>query len=112
MATEVEALDAALVERQRIVALLQMHAADIRSRGVTRLALFGSIARGDAGPASDVDLLIEVDPRVKFTLVDLAGLERSLTALLDRPVEFAFPGRLRERAGIWQRVQADALDVL
>jgi uncharacterized protein len=112
MAMEIEAPDAALVERERIVALLQMHADDIRSRGITRMALFGSTARGDAGPSSDVDLLIEVDPRVKFTLVDLAGLERLLTILLGRPVEFAFPGRLRERPRIWQRVQADALDVL
>ena len=112
MATDVKALDAALAERERIIALLQAHADDLRSRGVVRLALFGSTARGEAGPASDVDLLIEVDPEVKFTLVDLAGVERFLTALLGRPVEFAFPSRLRERPRIWQRVQADVLDVL
>jgi predicted nucleotidyltransferase len=99
-------------ERERVIALLRAHAADIKSRGVTRLALFGSIARGDAGPSSDVDLLIEVDPHACFTLVDLVGLERFLTDLLLRPVEFAFPGRLRERPPIWRRVQADALDVL
>jgi predicted nucleotidyltransferase len=112
MATDVKALDDSLAERERIIALLQAHADDLRSRGVVRLALFGSTARGEAGPASDVDLLIEVDPEVKFTLVDLAGVERFLTALLGRPVEFAFPSRLRERPRIWQRVQADALDVL
>jgi predicted nucleotidyltransferase len=112
MATNVKALDAAVAERERIIALLQTHADDIRSRGIVRLALFGSIARGEAGPSSDVDLLIEVDPGVKFTLVDLAGAERFLAALLGRPVEFAFPGRLRERPRIWQRVQAEALDVL
>jgi hypothetical protein len=63
-------------ERERIVVLLRAHAEDIRGRGVTRLALFGSTARGEAGPSSDVDLLIEVDPHARFTLVDLAGLER------------------------------------
>jgi uncharacterized protein len=99
-------------ERERVIALLRAHAKDIRGRGVTRLALFGSTARGEAGPASDVDLLIEVDPHARFTLVDLAGLERFLTGLLLRPVEFAFPSRLRERPRIWRRVQADALDVL
>jgi predicted nucleotidyltransferase len=99
-------------ERERVVALLRAHAEEIRGRGVTRLALFGSTARGEAGPPSDVDLLIEVDPHARFTLVDLAGLERFLTALLSRPVEFAFPSRLRERPRIWQRIQADALDVL
>ena len=99
-------------ERERVIALLRAHAKDIRGRGVTRLALFGSTARGEAGPSSDVDLLIEVDPHARFTLVDLAGLERFLAGLLLRPVEFAFSSRLRERPRIWRRVQADALDVL
>ena len=99
-------------ERERVIALLRAHAEDIRGRGVTRLALFGSTARGEAGPSSDIDLLIEVDPHARFTLVDLAGLERFLAGLLLRPVEFAFASRLRERPRIWQRVQADALDVL
>ena len=46
-------------ERERILALLRAHAGEIRRRGVTRLALFGSTARGEAGPGSSVDLLIE-----------------------------------------------------
>jgi hypothetical protein len=112
MAPHVQAPDAALVERERVITLLRAHAEDIRGRGVTRLALFGSTARGEAGPASDVDLLIEVDPHARFTLVDLAGLERFLSGLLRRPVEFAFSSRLRERPRIWRRVEADALDVL
>jgi uncharacterized protein len=99
-------------ERERVIALLRAHADDIRARGVTRLALFGSTVRGEAGPSSDVDLLIEVDPHARFTLVDLVGLERFLSGLLRRPVEFAFPDRLRERPRIWRRVQADTLDVL
>jgi uncharacterized protein len=99
-------------ERERVVALLRAHADDIRRRGVTRLALFGSTARGEAGASSDVDLLIEVDPHARFTLVDLAGLERFLTGVLLRPVEFAFPSRLRERPRIWRCVRADAVDVL
>jgi hypothetical protein len=38
------------VERERVIGLLRAHAEDIRGRGVTRLALFGSTARGEAGP--------------------------------------------------------------
>ena len=99
-------------ERERVLALLRSHADEIQRRGVTRLALFGSTARGEAGPESDVDLLIEVDPAGKFTLVELASLERFVGGLLERPVEFAFPGRLRERPHVWQRVRADIVDVL
>ncbi len=98
-------------ERERVLRVLRRHEAELRALGVTRLRLFGSMARGEAGPESDVDLLIEVDPSAKFTLIDLAGLEHFLTDLLGRPVEFAFPTKLRERPRIWQRVQADAVDV-
>jgi predicted nucleotidyltransferase len=111
MAIDVKALDAALAERERIIALLQTHADDLRSRGVVRLALFGSTARGEAGPSSDVDLLIEVDPKVNSPWSTSPASSVSC-ALLGRPVEFDFPSWLRERPRIWQRVQADALEVL
>ena len=112
MVADSETLDPALAERERVLGILRAHAPAIRARGVMRLGLFGSMARGEASPDSDVDLLIEVDPEVTFTLVELAGLERFLRGLLDRPVEFAFAGRLRERPRIWQRVRRDAIDVL
>ena len=101
----------AAAERERVLRLLRAHADAIRRRGVTRLALFGATARGEAGPGSDVDLRIEVDPAAGFTLIDLAGLERFLADLLGRPVEFAFPTRLRERPRVWRRVRADAVEV-
>lgn len=43
-----------------------------REFGVRRLALFGSYARGDARPSSDVDVLVEVDPSIGLRFVDLA----------------------------------------
>jgi hypothetical protein len=42
-------------KREQILALVKKH-------GVTRVRVFGSMARGDAGPASDVDLLVDVGP--------------------------------------------------
>ena len=83
-------------ERERVVGLLRAHADAIRRRGVTRLALFGSTARGKAGPKSDVSLLIEeLDPASRFTLFDLIDLQDELGALLGRPVHFAFGSALR-----------------
>ncbi len=55
------------MDRNRIIAVLSEHADEIRARGVTRLALFGSAVRGEARPGSDIDLLIEVDRERRFT---------------------------------------------
>ena len=78
MATDVQAPDAALVERERVVRALREHEADLRALGVTRLWLFGSLARGDPGRRSDVDVLISVPPAQKFSLLDLAGVRVEL----------------------------------
>lgn len=43
-------------------------------QGVVHTTLFGSRARGDNRPDSDVDLMIEVDPDRKFSLVELSGV--------------------------------------
>ncbi|MBJ3784344.1 nucleotidyltransferase family protein [Devosia sediminis] len=42
--------------------------------GVTHLALFGSRARGDNRADSDIDLMIEVDPDRKLSLLDIIGI--------------------------------------
>ena len=43
---------------------LAAHKAELKDRGIKSLAVFGSVARGDAGPNSDVDLLVEFDRAV------------------------------------------------
>ena len=78
----------------------------LRGRGVTSVALFGSVARRDAGPASDVDILIDVDPDAGFGLVDLIEVRMLLERHLGRPVDVVTPGGLDPR--FRQRVLADA----
>ncbi len=51
------------------------------------MALFGSVARGDAHADSDVDLAVEVDKSSRMDLIELAGLELRLGEVLGRPVE-------------------------
>jgi predicted nucleotidyltransferase len=97
MAASVETTTTGLEERQRVIDLLRRREPELRARGLTGLALFGSIARGDLGPASDVDLLIEVDPACRFGLFAFLDLKDELAGLLGRRVDLAFADAMRPR---------------
>lgn len=55
--------------------------------GIRRIALFGSVLRGEDTPASDVDLLVEFDEGRTPGLLGMAELELELGAVLGREVE-------------------------
>jgi uncharacterized protein len=109
MAASVETITAALEERARVLGVLRGHERELRARGLTRLALFGSTALGDLGPSSDVDLLIEVDPAHPFGLFAFVDLKADLAAILGRPVDLAFPDAMRPR--LREAVLRDAVEV-
>jgi hypothetical protein len=81
----------------------------VRALGVTRLALFGSVLRGDARPHSDVELLVQFAPGAKSYDRFLA-LSELLEAHLGRPVELVTLEALSPFIG--PRILADAQDVL
>lgn len=77
---------------------------------VRHVALFGSQARGDARPDSDVDLLVEYGPEARVSLVDLARLQRLLSERLSAPVQVLKAPVRRE--SLKAAVEADAVHVL
>lgn len=54
---------------------------------VTELAVFGSVARGEAGDASDIDLLVSFERGAKVTIFTLVDLQSELAELLRRSVD-------------------------
>ena len=72
---------------ERVIAALRTHEAELRSAGIRRLSLFGSVARGDEGADSDVDLATEFDPDARIDLFRLVALERRLSEIVGRRVE-------------------------
>jgi hypothetical protein len=73
------------VDRQRLQALAEAIGRIARQHGAVRLRVFGSVARGEASPESDLDLLADFEPR--RDLVDVAGLKLDLEALLGCKVD-------------------------
>jgi predicted nucleotidyltransferase len=83
-------------------------AALCRAAGVVRLYLFGSILTDRFGPDSDVDVLIETDPRRPTGLLALGGLQMDLSELLGRTVHVTLLGGIPvgERPAILSRARA------
>jgi predicted nucleotidyltransferase len=73
--------------RQEILKRLQESEPVLRARGVRHAALFGSRARGDDRPDSDIDIMIELDPAVRVTVFNYAGLKDYISGLFDAPVD-------------------------
>lgn len=83
---------------QTISKRLQEHQTDLEQLGVASLALFGSTARGEVGPSSDVDLLIEFSrPVGLFHFLEVKEfLERVLGRRVDLVTKAALKPQLRE----------------
>jgi uncharacterized protein len=73
--------------------LLRSHQADLHQRGVKSLAVFGSLARGEATPSSDIDVLVEFDHPVG--LFEFIRLKLYLEELTGSQVDLVTPDALR-----------------
>jgi predicted nucleotidyltransferase len=73
--------------------ILRSHQAELRDAGGKTLKLFGSVARGEAGPESDIDILVEFSR--PNGLLAFVGRKRRLAELLGRPVDLVTPEALK-----------------
>jgi predicted nucleotidyltransferase len=78
-----------------------------RARGASRVRVFGSVARGEAGEGSDIDFIVDLEPG--RSLFDLGGLLMDLRDLLKRDVDVVSERGLRPRVA--ERVLADAVEL-
>ncbi len=62
---------------------LRAHEGELRRFGVSHAAVFGSVARGEARPDSDIDVLIELDQDRPMGIFDYARLKLYINDMLD-----------------------------
>jgi predicted nucleotidyltransferase len=96
-------------KREEILATLATLEKPLRERGLKSLAVFGSVIRGEARTDSDVDVLVDVEPDVRFSLIDLVALKDFLEDRLNREVDVVTKSGLD--AGIRDRVLREAKSV-
>lgn len=92
-------MDPLLEEKREVILRLA------REHGVTRVRAFGSMARGDAGLESDIDLLVDLEQG--RTLLDLGALLMDLQDLLHRKVDVLTEAALHPR--IKEKVLREAI---
>jgi hypothetical protein len=69
----------------------------LQEYGVKSIYLFGSVARGEAASASDVDLLVEFESSAHIGMFEFSRLRRELSLLLGCDVDLATPDALHKR---------------
>jgi predicted nucleotidyltransferase len=92
------------LSRDQLIRTLRQLEPALRAKGIIGLAIFGSRARGDHRPDSDLDVLVEIEPNAKFSLLDLIGVEHIINdgtgletqATMRRSVEPRFASRIAD----------------
>jgi len=83
------------MNREQVIAILRAHEQELRQRGVLHAGLFGSVARDEATPASDIDILIELAPDTPIGLFEYVGITQYLSDLFPNRVDVANRRRLK-----------------
>lgn len=94
-------------EQQTILARLRAALPDLkREFPLRRLALFGSVVRGESADGSDVDILAEVEPSIGLNFVTLADKLEQLTG---RKIDLV--SRRAIQPILWKHIEAELIDV-
>jgi predicted nucleotidyltransferase len=95
------------MDKQEILAKLRENETALRARGVTRVALFGSRARGENHPGSDIDIMIEISPQAPIGLFEYVAITQYLADLFTEQVDVA--NRTKLKAFVRPTAERDAI---
>jgi predicted nucleotidyltransferase len=99
----------AYLSRDELLRILRRLEPALRAKGVIELAMFGSRARGDHRPDSDVDLLVAVKSGIKFSLLDLVGVSHIISDEIGVPANLFMKRSLDPTMAA--TIRADLLEV-
>ena len=76
-----------IMKRDDIIEKLRECEAELRARGVAHAALFGSVARGDDRPGSDIDIMVEIAPEARMDVFRYIGIVHMIEDLFPARVD-------------------------
>jgi uncharacterized protein len=74
-----------LLDLHNVLETLRAHESDLRRLGVSHAAVFGSVARGEAGAESDIDVLVDLDENRPMGVFEYARLKLYINEILAGP---------------------------
>jgi predicted nucleotidyltransferase len=83
------------MNRETVIATLRAHEPELRNRGVLHAALFGSVARDEATPVSDIDILVDIDPDAHIGVYEYVAITHYLSDLFPVRVDVANSRKLK-----------------
>ncbi len=83
------------MDKQAILAILRENEAALRARGVAHAALFGSRARGDNRPDSDIDIKIEIAPEAPVGVFEYVAITQYIADLFSARVDVSNRRKLK-----------------
>jgi uncharacterized protein len=91
-----------------IIATLRDHQPALAAMGIRHAGVFGSVARGEAGPESDIDILVEFEPGQPRDIYAYVGIQERVATLFSGRVDVVDRGALRPR--LRDTVMRDLID--
>jgi len=95
------------MDKVEVIKAIKALEPELRQRGVTKIALYGSVARDEARPDSDIDLLGKVERGT--SLFDVVGIQQFLEEALAHEVHFQVDGS--RPSAFRQRIESDLVNV-
>jgi predicted nucleotidyltransferase len=77
------------MKRDDVLRKLKSAETELKAQGVAHAALFGSLARGEDGTDSDIDILIEIAPDARIGLFQYVGIVQYIEDMFPGPVDIA-----------------------
>ena len=97
------------MRRDEAIEALKQQADALKALGATSLFLFGSVARDEAGPESDLDVFIDYDSTKKFSLINLARIKILLEDALPSDIDVTTRNSLHQK--LKDRIEKSAIRI-
>ena len=97
------------MDKERVLKTLRDHERELKALGVEHLTLFGSVARDEADPDSDVDLLATFNKAKRLSLLKVVAIQRKMSDLLGCSVDLGELACVKPRLKPY--IASDLIDV-